>query len=71
VVVSLHDLALASRIADRVLLLAAGRVIADGPPALALAPAMLARAYGVEARWVDGAGGPLLDVLGRGAGDAL
>jgi iron complex transport system ATP-binding protein len=65
VVVTLHDLALASRIADRVLLLAEGRILADGPPAAALAPTMLARAYGVEARWVEGVGGALLDVLGR------
>jgi hypothetical protein len=26
---------------------------------------MLARAYGVDARWVDGKSGLLLDVLGR------
>jgi iron complex transport system ATP-binding protein len=65
VAVTLHDLAVASRIADRVLLMADGRILADGPAAEALAPEMLARAYGVEARWVEGAGGPLLDVLGR------
>ncbi len=65
VVVSLHDLAFARRIADRVLLMADGRVLSDGPPATALAPAMLVRAYGVEARWVEGVGGALLDVLGR------
>lgn len=65
VVVTLHDLSFAARVADRVVLLAQGRIIADGRAAEALSPAMLARAYDVDARWVDGAGGSLLDVLGR------
>ena len=65
VVVSLHDLAFAARAADRVVVMAEGRVIADGPPTTALSPAVLARAYAVDARWLDGEGGPLLDILGR------
>ncbi len=65
VVVSLHDLSFAARVADRIVLIAEGRVLADGPPAEALRPAALARAYGVDARWVEGQSGPLLDVLGR------
>lgn len=65
VVVSLHDLSFAARVGDRIVLIADGRVLADGPPAEALRPDMLASAYGVEARWLDGEGGPLLDVLGR------
>jgi iron complex transport system ATP-binding protein len=68
VVVSLHDLSFAARIADRIVLIADGRVLADGPSAEALPPPMLARAYGVDARWVDGESGPLLDVLGRHGG---
>ncbi|HEX9327050.1 MAG TPA: ABC transporter, partial [Reyranella sp.] len=36
VVVSLHDLGLAARFADRVIVLAGGRVTADGPPDVAL-----------------------------------
>jgi iron complex transport system ATP-binding protein len=67
VVVSLHDLDFAARVADRVVLMAQGRVLADGPATAALAPASLAEAYEVEARWVEGSGGPLLDVLGRRA----
>ena len=67
VVVSLHDLSFAARVAHRIVLLAGGRVLADGAPADALAPAKLARAYGVDAGWVDGKSGPLLDVLGRRA----
>jgi iron complex transport system ATP-binding protein len=69
VVVSLHDLAFAARVADRIVLIADGRVLADGPPAEALPPPMLARAYGVDARWVAGESGPLLDVLRRNDGD--
>lgn len=48
--VTLHDLSLAARFADRVLLLQEGRVIADGPPAEALTPSLLAQAFGVQAR---------------------
>ncbi len=65
VVTTLHDLAFAARVADRVLVMAEGRLIADGPPAEALAPGVLARAYEVEARWMAGGRGPLLDILGR------
>jgi iron complex transport system ATP-binding protein len=65
VVAAVHDLAFAARTADRVVLLAEGRILADGSPAIALDPARLADAYGVEACWVEGAGGPLLDVLSR------
>ena len=48
VVAVLHDLTLATRICDRLIVLAEGRVVADGPPA-ALTDAVLAEAYGVEA----------------------
>jgi iron complex transport system ATP-binding protein len=65
VVITLHDLALALRLADRVIVLSEGAVLADGPSAEALSPDVLARAYGIEARFVDGAGGPLIDIVGR------
>lgn len=57
VVVVLHDLALAMNHADRVLVLSQGRLIADGPPRLALSPEVIAGTWGVSARWVgeDGA----------------
>jgi len=67
VAVSLHDLAFGARVADRVVLIAGGRLLADGPPRAALSAAVLAQAYGIDARWIDGAGGPMLDVLGRHA----
>jgi iron complex transport system ATP-binding protein len=67
VVLTLHDLGLALRLADRVLVLSEGRVLADGPPQTALTPEVLRQAYGVEARLVAGQHGPMLEVLGRHA----
>ena len=65
VVVTLHDLSLALRLADRVIVLAEGGVMADQPPTTALTPDILRRAYGVEATLTQGAGGPLVDVIRR------
>ncbi|MBI1682941.1 ABC transporter ATP-binding protein [Caulobacter hibisci] len=65
VVMTLHDLAVAARLADRVLVLVDGRLIADGPPREALTPDVLARAYGVTARVVEGQTGPLIELVGR------
>ncbi|MDP3659316.1 ABC transporter ATP-binding protein [Phenylobacterium sp.] len=66
VVVTLHDLSMAARMADRILVLADGGLLADGPPHEALAPAVLAQAYGVEARFTQGEAGPLIEIVGRG-----
>jgi len=65
VILTLHDLASAVRCADRIIVLAAGRVLADAPAADALSPAVLAQAYGVDARVTAGQAGPLIEVLGR------
>jgi iron complex transport system ATP-binding protein len=46
--VVLHDLNHAAAVADRVVVLAAGRVIADGPPASALDPDLLTAVYDIE-----------------------
>lgn len=56
VVVVLHDLAMAMNHATRVLVMKDGRLVADGPPAEALAPAVIARIWGVAARWLGEAG---------------
>lgn len=65
VVVTLHDLSMALRMSDRVVVLADGGVLADEPPATALSPDVLKRAYGVEAILSQGPGGPLIDVIRR------
>lgn len=60
VLVSLHDLPLAARFADRVVVLDQGAVAADGAPLAALTPEVLRRVFGLTGRWVDGPDGPLL-----------
>lgn len=60
VLASLHDLPLAARFADRVIVLDAGRMVADGAPMAALTPAVMARTFGLAGLWIDGPDGPLL-----------
>ena len=52
VVLVLHDLQLAMNHADRVAVLDDGRLVADGPPAEALAESVVGRVWGVSARWL-------------------
>jgi len=57
VVAVLHDLALAARFCDRIVVLSGGRLVADASPEGALTDALLARIFGVTAergRAVDG-----------------
>ena len=56
VVVALHDLSIAARFADRMILLKHGRIIAEGRPRDVLTEANLAAAYAVKAslREIDG-----------------
>ncbi|HEX8662566.1 MAG TPA: ABC transporter ATP-binding protein [Beijerinckiaceae bacterium] len=49
VVAVMHDLALASRFADRMVLLDRGRLVADGTPAAVLTAARLEAVFGIEA----------------------
>jgi len=51
VLVVLHDLTLALRFCDRLLLMQGGRVVAEGPPQEVLAPAQLEATYRVEAEY--------------------
>ncbi|HEY1072269.1 ABC transporter ATP-binding protein [Brevundimonas sp.] len=60
VLVSLHDLTLAARIADRVVVLDAGRVVADAAPVEALSPAVMRSTFKLDGVWVEAPGGPLL-----------
>lgn len=65
VIVTLHDLNLAARFADRVLVLNEGRLVVDGAPATALTPEILSAVYGVAVRLHAGERGPLIEVLSR------
>lgn len=49
VVAALHDLNLAARFADRIVVLSRGRCVADGPPAAVISVEMLAQVWGVAA----------------------
>jgi iron complex transport system ATP-binding protein len=59
-----HDLALAARYADRVLVLEKGRLSADGPPETVLSAERIAAVFGVEADMVR-IGGRTLPVVSR------
>ncbi len=50
VLIAIHDLALAARFCDRLILLHEGRVLAEGSPEEVLTPLHLARAFGVTAQ---------------------
>lgn len=65
VIMTLHDLGVALRLADRVVVLQGGGLIADATPLEALTPTILAQAYGVEAAIVPGSAGPLIELIGR------
>ncbi len=56
-----HDLTLAARYADRVLIMQSGRITAQGAPAETLDPARIAQVFGVEAQMLpfDGADIPV------------
>jgi iron complex transport system ATP-binding protein len=49
-VTAIHDLGLASRFCDRLILLDHGRIVADGSPAAVLTPDRLATVFGVVAQ---------------------
>lgn len=79
VVAVLHDLAVAARWADRVVVLSHGRIAGEGAAAEVVTPAMLAEVYGVAARvercsagrlqiLVDGLDRPALSVIAGSAG---
>jgi len=65
VVLTLHDLPLAARVADRVLLLHEGQVVANGPPAEVLTPERLGAVYGIEVRVTERDGDLALEMVGR------
>jgi iron complex transport system ATP-binding protein len=57
VVAVLHDLALAAAMFPRLVLLAGGRLVADGPAATVLTPERIRDVYGVDPRYLPTLGG--------------
>lgn len=53
IVTTLHDLTLAASIADQIIVMRGGRVIAAGPPSTALTPPIIRAAFDVEATVED------------------
>lgn len=62
VLVVIHDLSLAHNLADRVILLNEGRVVAEGAPDDALSSANLYATFGIEAHWLGEPGARVLSV---------
>lgn len=63
VVLVLHDLAHAMRVADRIVMMDSGRITADGEPSAVLTPERIAAVYGVKSQAViltDGSPGLVL-----------
>lgn len=60
VVVTLHDLGLAARACDRIVVVSQGRLVAEGPPREALSPAVLERVFGLDGELVETPAGLVL-----------
>lgn len=60
VLATLHDLTLAARYGDRIVMLAAGRVAASGPPASVLTAANVATHFSADVRIVEDDDGPVI-----------
>lgn len=69
VLLTIHDLALAARVADRIVILNEARIVADGTPQAALTPATLRAVYGIDAQWlsVRDRDPPMIAIHGRHA----
>ncbi|MBT9383432.1 ABC transporter ATP-binding protein [Pseudooceanicola sp. CBS1P-1] len=63
VILSLHDLGLAARHCTRLILLAEGQLLADGPPEEVLSPGLVARAFRITAYRADTPNGPVFQPL--------
>ncbi|WP_155369032.1 ABC transporter ATP-binding protein [Catellatospora vulcania] len=60
VLATMHDLSVAGEYADRLVLLAEGRIAADGPPAQVLTEELLALHYRARVRVIAGEFGPIV-----------
>ncbi|MDN5788600.1 ABC transporter ATP-binding protein, partial [Pseudorhodobacter sp.] len=63
ILVSLHDLGLAARYCTRLVVLAKGRIVADGNPQDVLTPQLLRDAFGVTAWFEQTPDGPVFQPL--------
>lgn len=71
VIASLHDLGLAARHCSRVILLAKGRIAADGAPAAVLTAPNLAEVFGITAHFAQTPQGTVFQPLDILANDQL
>ena len=60
VLATMHDLSVAGEYADRLVLLASGRVVATGTPVEVLTEEMLSKHYGARVRVIPGDHGPIV-----------
>jgi iron complex transport system ATP-binding protein len=60
VLATMHELSIAGEYADRMVLLAGGRVVAAGPPREVLTEELLSTHYGARVRVIEGEQGPLI-----------
>jgi iron complex transport system ATP-binding protein len=65
VLVTLHDLQLAARACDRLVVLNQGRVVASGAPAAALSPEVLRTVFRLDGGLTPGKNGPTLSAKRR------
>ncbi|WCT75152.1 ABC transporter ATP-binding protein [Sphingomonas naphthae] len=65
VVAVLHDLTMAARYCDRLLLMDGGRLMADGAPMEVLSADRLRAVYGIRAMVTESEAGPMIVPLGR------
>ncbi|MCB1510152.1 MAG: ABC transporter ATP-binding protein [Hyphomicrobiaceae bacterium] len=66
IVLTIHDLQLAGRWCDRLVLLHDGRVVGSGPPLEVLTPAAIRVVYGCDARIIDSPDGPVIATMPLG-----
>jgi len=64
VLVSLHDLPLASSCCDRILLMKEGEIVADGPPVDALSDPLMEKVFGISVRILKEEGQTLIIPVG-------
>lgn len=65
VIAVLHDLTMAARYCDRLMIVDGGRIVADGRPGEVLTPGLLRAVYGIDARVESGGDWPTVTTLGR------